>query len=451
MLLRLLRLLILSSPVVLLTIWFSDNPGSLVVDWLGWHIETGMPTFLLAVLVLFAAWSGLEAGVAFLMGLPKRLTASRKVKAQGQGMGALLGALDAVAAGKSQEVARLGAEAARLLDAPGLPDRLAALRLEMKAQESPVVHKPLEAKPKSKPVVPVAPVAAKKQGWWGRRGAPLSRAASIPVPLVVDPPAPAPVTLAVPPPVTEDPIPVIAAFNELASSGEWGQAAGVMDAAVADGRITKVAAAPWQALALTAQAYGADAAGDPDKSLALAQDAMVARPGFLPAVLQGARLLVAAGRNAEAETIVNEAWSVEPSSPLAAAWISLGNNKPSLARVEALVSHKTEDHPDSQLALGEAAVAEEQWGRARRHLVAVAKIRTDKDACRLMAVIEERDRGDAAAVEMWRRKESGAAAKGWHCNSCGKAIEGWGPTCPSCHGIGTTEWSAYRPTNVTTA
>jgi HemY protein len=446
MLLSVLRFLVLSSPVVFLTVWFSDNPGALVVDWLGWHVETGIPAFLVAVLVLFVAWSGLEAAVAFLLGLPRRLHASRRVKAQGQGMGVLLAALDAVVAGKPQDVVRLGAEAARLLDVPALPERLAALRIDVKPNEIPIAPKAQEAKTKPGVSAPAPVGAAKKLGWWGRRGARPPVAPQLPP--LVEPSRPFVAKPAQPSPVAEDATAELTAFSAQARAGEWSAAVAALGDGVAGGRIGKTAAAPSLALALTAHAKMAE---DYEVALGLLREAIAACPGFLPAVLHLTRLLVSMGRGGEAERVVEAAWHVAPATPLAEAWISLGGDVPRLPRIEALIHPDTEEHPDSQLALGEAAVAAEQWGRARRHLVAVAKIRTDVEACRLMAVVEQRDHGDAVSVEMWRRKERNAPVKGWHCPKCGAVTAEWEPLCPSCQAVGVIEWSAYRGASAVTA
>ena len=36
-------------------VWLADRPGAVVVDWLGWRIETTMPVLLIALLIVMLA------------------------------------------------------------------------------------------------------------------------------------------------------------------------------------------------------------------------------------------------------------------------------------------------------------------------------------------------------------------------------------------------------------
>jgi len=440
MLLRLIHLLILASPVIAVTLWFSDNPGVVTLEWLGWQIETNVPVLLISLLLVFALLSGLEGLIGLATGLPARIRASRRAKGHQQGIASLLSALKVAARGDSAESRRLADEAARLLGAPELSERLAAVaRPQGGEARLPAAAPRLPAEP------PEPPPKARASRWslWERRGrqmamrpsAPKARpAAAVAEPVVI---APAPVAppVAVPSPFDRG------AFGDFVKAGDWTAAISLVDSAATGGTLSPGEAARLRALALAGQAMVVEA-DDADKALALADEALQTCPGFLPAAQQAIRLHIAAGRNGEAVAVIRAAWRVAPARPLLRHYLDLLADQDAgarLAQVEQMV-RTNPDHVESHFAAGAAAVAAANWGLARRHLVAVVKVHPDNAAYQLMIDVEENDGGDAAAVEMWRRKAiSAGSPPAWQCNSCSVPADAWQPLCPSCGAIATMD------------
>ncbi|HIJ38428.1 MAG TPA: hypothetical protein HPP80_05970 [Rhodospirillaceae bacterium] len=419
MLLRLvLFLLIFATPVALSTLWFMDHPGSVQVDWLGWQVETSIPVLLLVLLALFLAQAGLVRLAALLADLPTRLGQSRRLKDREKGMKALLAALDAAHAGDVGTGRQQAADAARFLGSSGLAARLDRL-----------MPRPPVPSPASGDSTPVK--LGRRLGLMARlammapsRRQPAAKLSPTLPPEMPPPPPPPPV---VAPVVSLDEEP----FFTLVRAADWEGALVWIDQAITADGLASAPAARFRALVLLAKGQ--------------AEDALLADPGFLPAARQRIARDLAAGRTAEAEATLGEFWQKRPAAPLLAAAAGLWDGLDGagrLARIESLIKTQP-NHLESHLAAGAAAVAAGQWGLARRHLVAALKITPDLRAIRLMAEVEEKENGDAAAVAIWQRKEADAQpAPIWHCGACGAEAPDWAAVCAGCGAVGSIDWGA---------
>ena len=414
MLLRLIVLLIFMSPVVLATLWFSDNAGSVQVEWLGWHVDSNVPVLLAVILVVFLVFSALSRLSALVADLPSKLGKSRQARGLENGMSALLAALDAAETGDVGEGRRFAAEAARLLNSPGLAARLD--RLLPRPPAPPVAPTRSEAAKgrlfarKPSPPPPPTPVVDKIQP-----------SVKAPPPVVVEKPAAAPIAPAEP--SRED----LEAFSAKIRAGEWQAAQAWIGEAVLAGRLTPLVAARWRSVALEGQALGASP-DDPARPLRLAREAMAADQTFLAPALHVIRAEVSEGRKAEAETLLASVWRHVPARVLLVACAPLWRDEDMAARLKWLE------------ALAEIAP---QHPEGRRHIMAALTIAPDALGCRLMAEIEEREPGGSArSAEIWRRREHEAPpSPAWICGACRTVSEAWAACCPSCSGVATVEWT----------
>jgi HemY protein len=81
------------------------------------------------------------------------------------------------------------------------------------------------------------------------------------------------------------------------------------------------------------------------------------------------------------------------------------------------------------------------WGEARRHLEVAAELGPTARAYRLLAELEEEERGDAEAAARWLRKAAEAAPDpAWVCERCGAAHPSWSARCESCGAFATLVW-----------
>jgi len=392
MLLRLLSLVLLSAPVIFVTLWFSDNPGQVVLEWLGWRIESNVPILLVALLVVFVVLFVIEQGLSSLTALPVRLRRSRKAKGVEKGLNALIEALDAAAAGDTENGRRLSALASRNLNRPDLAERLD--RLMPRSAALPDAATPLST----------AKAAGRKPGWWQRWKAPKPGVAPPRRAVSAPPASPPPAVIAAEPPpapsaVAETPLDRDALTTAI-GAGEWETA------------LTLAGPAPseWRNMVLTGQASSL-AATDPQRARDLAGQALAFDPVDPAAAGLALRLDVALGRRDDAMAVLANLWRSKPSYALLTQASPLWDGEDAATRaawIETLVKANP-DHSESHLVLGAQAVADGHWGAARLHLVASIKANPSAAAMELMAVVEQQDGGDVAAVEMWKRRASAAA------------------------------------------
>ena len=59
----------------------------------------------------------------------------------------------------------------------------------------------------------------------------------------------------------------------------------------------------------------------------------------------------------------------------------------------------------------------------------------------MMADLEEREKGDTAAIRTWLLRASAASPDpAWICADCGSAWDRWSPVCGQCNALGTLHW-----------
>ena len=433
MILRLLSLLVVSAPVIFVTLWFSGNPGQVVLDWLGWHVESNVPVFLVMLLVLFVVLFVVEQGVASLAALPVRLRSSRRAKGMEKGLAALIECLDAAAKGDIETGRRLGAEAVRHLHRPDLAERLDRL-----------MPRPAGS-PESKVANASVKSPGRKRNWWGSLFAikprlvpipPRGRSPASPVKTspVTAPPVTSAMTVTAPPPPAPLPVSALdeAAVIAAIQAGEWEQALSLVGGSHPAWR-NLVLLGQAATLAVTVPQQARDLVGQ-----VLADDSVQ-----MAAVQLALRLDVAAGNRSAAEAILLGIWPHHPSFRLLTLSAPLWSDVDADTRAAfiAALAKTNPDHAASHLILGEQAVFGRQWGAARLHLVAAVKAAPSTIAYRLMALVEEQDGGDAAAIDMWKRLEGNAPATDlWHCQACGAVTEDWELVCPQCAAVDKLSW-----------
>jgi HemY protein len=109
-------------------------------------------------------------------------------------------------------------------------------------------------------------------------------------------------------------------------------------------------------------------------------------------------------------------------------------------------------HVESHLALARETLAAQLWGEARRHLqnaIDTAGAPTS-GISRLMARLEQEEKGDGEAARAWLAKAAEAPRDpGWICGACGTVHPQWQAICGHCGAFDRIAWSA--PTRVASA
>lgn len=204
---------------------------------------------------------------------------------------------------------------------------------------------------------------------------------------------------------------VDALFDLQCKQQDWAGALETLAVCRRNGQVERGVADRRRAVLLTAQAQALEEA-DPEKALALAQEAHGLAPGLVPAAAIAARLLASRGSTPKATRIIQRTWSQAPHPDLATvyAYARIGDSpRDRLDRVKQLAA-LTPNSIESPIAIATTAIEARDFDIARKVLEPLqADGRLTHRACLLMARIEGEQHGDRGRVREWLARAVHAA------------------------------------------
>lgn len=430
---RLLAGLVLIAVLVAGAVYLADRPGSVSLVWDGWRIDTSVAVVVVAIIAVLIVGALLVRVLRGILGAPGAFLRARRERRRREGYRALTQGMVAVAAGEPEEARRLARKADALLAEPPLTLLLQAQAAQLSGDEhaarsyfSAMLERPeteflglrglltqalksgddraaLELAERARQLRP-------KTGW------------------------------------------ALASLTELqARAGHWKAAQATLAQAVKRKALPPADGKRIEAALLLEQSHAAAAAGDTRAALLLAERAQNADIAFAPAAVWNATLLRDAGRLRQAARGLEAAWRRAPEPALAEVYRTLAPGEAPLAQIKRLqrLADANPDHLETHLMMAEAALAARLWGEARRHL-ARAGVSDEGDttgpspparACRLMAEVEESERGDGALARRWLSRAATTASDATYvCAKCGTESARWVSRCPQCRAFASFEW-----------
>jgi HemY protein len=423
-------LLFFVSLAVLLGIaWFllDVRPGTVSLEWWGYRIDTSIGILLLALLLisalvalLYRFWRGL---VRVPRGLGRSLERSRKRR----GYRALTQGMVAVAAGEAEEARRWSRKADALLDEPPLTLLLAAQAAQLGGDD------------KAAERYFTAMLNRDETRFLGLRGL---------------------ITQSLRDGDDKTALEHLRSAYRLRPRTPWvlttlfdlseklGDLDGA-DKAVREAAKTKALPAPEatrkRAILLLKRAERARSGHDPALTLKLAREAHKLAPDLVRAATLSAELLAHSGRQRDAARLLERAWAAAPHPELVQAYREVRPSKDKIAwlgEVGKLVNGASR-HPESLLALAEAALDANLWGEARRYLKDAADAKLTERVCRLMARLEDAEHKDSGKAREWLLRAADAKPDPlWVCGACGTAAGDWSARCGACDEFDSLAWKA---------
>jgi HemY protein len=426
--LRTARFLLVVGLLAAAAVWLADRPGRVAVEWQGWRVDTSFAVLaaaaaalMVAAALLYRLWGALRAA-------PGRFAALRHESRRRRGYQALTRGMVAVAAGDPDEARRQARKAETLLDEPPLTLLLAAQTAQLEGDETAAARffAAMAEAPDTEFLGLRGLITQAVKAGERERALELARRAYRLKPRAGW--------------VNET------LFDLQVQSGQWLDAALTLKEAAKRRLAAPETARRHAALLDVAQAREAEARGDDDAALKLLRRALDGAPDLVPAAARLARLLLRRGKERKAAETIAAAWARTPHPDLLAAFLEAKADQAPLKRVTAVqrLVRDNPDHPESRLALAEAALGAELWGEARRHLAPLVGdgAQATARACRLMAELEEAEHGDHARARAWLMRASQAEPDpAWVCRRCGHAVADWAPRCDRC---GTFDGFAWR-------
>jgi HemY protein len=363
--------------------WMADQTGDVVLSSGGWRIETSLPVFALALVVIIVsavlAWGSLRA----LWRTPHRIRHARRERRHARGRHAITHGLLAIGHGDST-AARLHADVARRHAAN---DPLALLLHAQSAQ--------LDGDREGAQRAFRAMAERGDTRLLGLRGLFIeAQRADDPVAAVM---------------IAEEALKLApastwashAVLGFRCAKGDWGGALTILDNNLASGLIDKAAYRRQRGVLLTARALELETV-DRDLSRESVMEAIKLAPTLVPAAVLASKYQSEAHQVRRSMRIVETAWLEHPHPDLADAYahVKLGDSaRQRLVRIETLAA-KAPGHLESALAIARAAIDATEFARAREALAPFTETPTQRVAM-LMAEIERTEHGDSGRARAW--------------------------------------------------
>lgn len=431
---RVIVYLLIVAAVVAGAVWLAERPGEVVMEWLGWRVDTSVPILLLAVLAFMAVVALLWRLLRGIGRVPGMVRESVRAKRHRRGLTALANGYAAVAAGDPRRARSYAGDAEKLLD-DSVATRLLGAQAALLAGDGADARKRYEAladKPETR--LPALRGLMDQALADGDR----VRAREHAEAAYADKTRPAWAAQAL--------------FDLQVAARDYAEALKTLDGGIKagafDGRDTRT----LRATLLVAQGEAALAGDGQWEAVKLGKQAHDADPAFVPAALLLARGYQRDGKERKAAHVLEETWKRSPHPDLARAYLDLWSGEDALKRVkraESLAAVNLE-HRESRLLVAEAALEAQLWGQARARLTPLKDEPVGPRFARLMARLEEGEHGDAKAALVWLHKAAENASTGdtaivpahWHCTACAHVPRQWSPSCPACNGFATIAWTA---------
>ncbi len=461
-------------------VWLVNNPGLVVVEWLGWRVDSTVAVAALLVLVAVGALVVLDRLLRGLLGLPRWWRRRRAARRMRQAEALLTQGFAAVIAGDGVKAGRLADRAQALAGNETLPLLLRAQAAEAsgEASQAQLLWRRLHDEADGDPDRLLLGLhglaeAALRRGDWSEALEQVTRAQTI---------------------APNSPWALRARHDLDIRTGAWTDAdvslKALARARLIDGgdlRRRGTVVALGRALAAAREHL-------PDDAAAHARRAWKADPGFLPAAIISARMDLAIGKASRAAQTVEAAWATCAHPDLAECYAAATPRSDPLTQVKRfqLLLEIAPNAAESHLALADAALAARLWGQARQHyeqadrldpaahrrayrgLAAVTASEPPLETARLVgstspfAALAGPDGGapagestaltlaqptsiqpasaHAVAAPNWARlaqqlsDPAYAPDRGWHCDACGAPAREWTPICQACGVVDSVEW-----------
>ncbi len=422
---RALRLLAVLAVLIWLGLWLADRPGSVTMDWQGYHLDTSFALLLLAVAVIAVIAALIYRLWIVIRGLPARIVRGRHESRRQRGYQALTRGMVAVAAGDADDARRQVKRAEGLLGDPPLTMLLSAQAAQLANDETAAgkfFSEMLEYPETEFLGLRGLLNQAMKRGDW--RGAlKLARRAYRVRP--------------------KSRWVASTLFDMLTRAGHWAEAETTLAESVKHRLVNQADGRGRHAALKFQRSLEARERGQHVEAVRYARQAHDMDPAFTPAAVVEARFLVDSGKRRKAASLIESAWERQPHPDFVDIYLAAKEANGAVQKFEAtqsLAKFKP-DHPESRIAVAAAALAARLWGEAREYLQPLAASGGSVRACRLMAELEESEHGDPGRGREWLMRASHADPNpAWVCNHCGNAVAEWSVLCGKCGSFDSFAW-----------
>jgi HemY protein len=409
--------------------WLADRPGSMVISWEGYEVETSVfrAVVMLSLLLAFAvfAWSLLRQ----IWSSPALLGNFFTRRRQERGLDALSSGMIAIGAGDRTLATRYAVQARRALPNEPLTQLLRAQAAQLAGDRSTSrrIFEAMLGQPDTEQLgLRGLFLEAEREGEGEAARQFAERALRLNPRLGW---------------------PIEALFELQCREARWEEALETLATAKKHGHLDKSVADRRRAVLLTARAQEIEETNGA-KALELAAEAHNLAPDLIPAAIIAGRQQAARGATGKVAKIVERTWRIaqHPELALVYAYARPGDSPRDrlerVRRLAGLASHSQE----SQIALATAAIEAHEWGDARHALAPLLEDGLTQRACTLMARIEGEENNDTGRVREWLARAVDAPRDpAWVAD--GIVSERWAPISPATGQLDAFAWKVPPETS----
>lgn len=364
--------------------WLADRPGTLVLTWEGWRVETNLMVSIVAVavvvVVVMLVWSLISA----ILRAPDAFGGFLRGRRRSRGITAVSRGLVAVGIGDARRAVREAAEARRYLGADPLALLLQAQAAQLSGDrdKAETAFQTLLQAPETRAIgLRGLFVEAERRGdhATARRIAEDAARNAPEAGWALD-----------------------ALFGFHCADRDWAGARDVVERLRSSRVIERDLAERRRAVLLTAEAQDI-ATADPAEARIFAVEAHKLAPDLVPAAALAARLLIESGDARRGAKIAETTFRRVPHPELADLYVNARAGESArdrLQRAEALAT-RAGDSPEGRLAIARAAVDARDFGRARDALEPLTATAPTMRTCLLMSDVEDGERQDVGRAREW--------------------------------------------------
>ena len=423
--LKLIIWIILLVGLIMSTIWVKDNPGDIVIHWLGYEITASIIAVIIAFLAILFGTILLVSTVARLFNIPLLFSHKRSKKKQEKGMSDLTMAFTSLASADYITAEKHIKKSKKSLGKIPLVQVLNSQISYAQGKNSDTV-KSLESMLDNKQT---KFIAAKALSNLSLQGDDINKALSYGEQALNSNP--------------NDKLIYKRLLNLYIQTEEWRDGERLITRGKSKKTISKQLAAHYFATLYFASAvkYLSDNKNDSAKSLL--EKSLKQEPAFLPAILKLAEIHKNNNEASKLHSIIKKAWKLSPHPDLLALSKEIfpTTNAKKLATYLKQLSKSNPRSIYSKIAFAEAAIASKNWGEAKQHLNAALGDKKLSSIYRLLAEIErEQNHNESAALEWLEEAMNCKLEPAWVCSKCHAVSGEWQTNCPSCNSFDTIQW-----------
>lgn len=419
------RLVLFLLGVILLAsglAWLADRPGSLLITWQGYEVETSV----FRAVVIFAALIGLALLVWTVLGQiwssPAVVSQFLTRRRQRRGLDALSSGMIAIGAGDRSMATRYALQARKSLPHEPLTHLLRAQAAQLSGDKA-TARRIFEAMLASPDTEQLGLRGLFLEA--GREGETEAQRQFAERALKLNP---------------KLSWPVEALFDLQCKASDWAGALATLALAKRHGHIDRPIADRRRAVLLAAQAVALEE-DDPEKALTFALEAHGLAPSLIPAAAVAGRLLAARGNTPRAAKIIQKTWAKSPHPELATAYAyaRIGDSpRDRLDRVKHLFALNPMSI-ESSIAVAVAAIEAHDYAEARRILQPFMEQGLTRRVAALLARVEAEESGDKGRAREWlARAVTAPRDAAWIAD--GVTSDRWAPVSPVTGTLDAFQW-----------